>query len=238
MTIEFVPRSRREEDGWRDHASAEDRAAEAKVPRVATDELDGVQGVRVPVQGRGFVRPRMFFARPWVFFIVMINGGNILRGINEQRSHLGWSIWAGLLVMLVLLVLLYRALRLHPFTGRDRPDLFLTPLGIHTRGLVVPWSEINEVVRFHFLFGPGRGGPGARNFVAVRVGDFVSVRGLSPFRAGLANLTRRHLIVLALAVELHEPDALAAALETLVHQPERRAELGTFAGEQLVRTGR
>ena len=96
---------------------------------------------------------------------------------------------------------------------------------------------VDEVVRFGFAFGPGRGGPGNRSFVAVRVDDFVGVRGLSPARAGLANLTRRHLVVLCEAREVRDPTALADALDELVANPVARELLSGMEGQRLVGSG-
>ena len=139
--------------------------------------------------------------------------------------------------LVVVLILVYRALRLRRFTAREHLEVVLSSAGIHTGGLVVPWSEVEGVVRFGFAFGPGRGGPGHRSFVAVRVTDFVAVRGMSPVRAGLANLTRRHLLVLCEAREVHDPTAFANALDELVANPVARELLSGAEGERLVATG-
>lgn len=234
MTIEYAPRSRREEDGWRTPNAAEHKAYFTQAPVAVHGEADGQPGVRVAVRAGGLRMPHAF-VRPWVLIVVLVNGGNLLRGLFSGRhGTFQWSWWLSALVAMVLLVALYRALRLHRFSGRDRLDIVLTPLGVHTRGLVVPWSAVTEVVRFNFMFGPGPGGPGPRNYIALRVEDFVAVRGLTPFRAGLANLTRRHLVVLVLAVEVRDARALVHALGVLVADPEARELLTTDAGLSLV----
>jgi hypothetical protein len=108
---------------------------------------------------------------------------------------------------------------------------------LHVEGLFVPWYQVEEVVRFNFLAPMDRSHSPARNFLAVRVRDFVGVDGLSPVRAGLANLTRRHLLVLAEASELGHPSALAAALGELVADYESRSVLSTPDGCRLVDEG-
>jgi hypothetical protein len=63
------------------------------------------------------------------------------------------------------------------------------------------------------------------------------VRGLSPFEAGLANLTRRRLVVLAETAELSHPEELAAALDRLVADPGARDLLASSDGSRLVDEG-
>ena len=67
--------------------------------------------------------------------------------------------------------------------------------------------------------------------------DFVGVSGLTPGRAGLANLTRRRLVVLAERTELAHPDELAAALDRLVADPSARDLLSRPEGARLVDEG-
>lgn len=229
MTIEYVPRSGPREGGsWRTAVGSAD------VPAPRHDEVDGRGAVRVPVVPRPVTLPAF---RWWFFVIVVINGGNILRGMRNAWSTVGVSFWLTLGVSIVVLAVVYRALRLRRFTGRNHLDVLLSSAGIHTGGLLVPWSQVTGVVRFGFAFGPGRGGPGPRSFVAVRVDDFVAVRGMTPVRAGLANLTRRHLLVLCESLEVHEPTALANALDELVENPPARELLSGVEGERLVATG-
>jgi hypothetical protein len=179
----------------------------------------------------------------WILVVILINGYQFVRwgGPPARRVSVGplpvALLVAFLLVLLLALFLGYRALRLRRVTARDHPDVVLSVTGIHTGGLVVPWSEVDGVVRFGFAFGPGRGGPGNRSFVAVRVSDFVAVRGMTPVRAGLANLTRRHLLVLCEAREVHDPTALADALDELVANPVARELLSGAEGERLAATG-
>jgi hypothetical protein len=228
MTIEVVPRSPRGEGRWRAATGS------AEAPPARHDEVDGLGAVRVPVVPRRLKVPVGF---SWLLLILMFNAGNVLRG-----ARAGWSavtVSSGLFVgvALVLLLVLYRALRLRPLQHRQERDLVLSAAGIHTSGLVVPWTQVQEVVRFGFHAGPGRGGPGPRRFVAVRVGDFVGVRGLTPARAGLANLTRRNLVVLYESREVQAPTELARALELLVANPAARELLSGAEGVRMATVG-
>ena len=65
----------------------------------------------------------------------------------------------------------------------------------------------------------------------------MGVTGLSPARAGIANLTRRHLVVLCEAREVRNPTALVDALEELVANPVARELLSGMEGQRLVATG-
>jgi len=229
MTIEYVPRPRAAEGrGW-------DRVdGSPSVPSPRHDEVDGVGVVRVPVVPRRLRRPRI----PVVLvLIVALNFGNVTRWARGTWSVFSVSGWLAIAVSVALLVVVYRALRLRRFADRDRLDVLLSAEGIHTGAVVVPWSQVEGIVRFGFAFGPGRGGPGPRHFLAVRVTDFVAVRGLTPGQAGLANLTRRHLLVLGEARELHAPSALADALEELVENPASRELLSGVEGVRLVTSG-
>lgn len=226
MTIEYVPRSGPAQGGsWRTAAGS------SQVPVPRHDEVDGLGAVRVPVVPRKVTVP---IFRWWVLVIVMSNGFHRSRWDGPSLSVSWWFVLATLLVAAFLA---YRLLRLRQLTARDQRDVLLSSAGIHTGGLVVSWSAVDEVVRFGFAFGPGRGGPGNRSFLAVRVNDFVGVQGLSPARAGLANLTRRHLVVLCEAKEVRDPTALADALEELVANPVARELLSGMEGQRLVTTG-
>lgn len=229
MTIEWVPRSRRSENDWREPV-ASGYALDAEPAQV-----DGVWGVRVPVREQRF-RWRTLLTHPWLVVIGAITW-LIVHDLGTGRATAEWSWWIALTGWLAAAVLLYGALRLQPIRAGHQRDLVLSPVGVHTGGLLVPWAEVQQVVRFSFIFGPGRGGPGARNFLALRVRDFVGVRGLTPAQAGLANLTRRHLVVLAEARELRDPKALARAIEQLVADPESRSLLAGPAGVRLVAEG-
>jgi hypothetical protein len=226
MTIEYVPRSAPAPGGsWRTAPGS----SEAPVP--SRDEVHGLGAVRVPVVPRRVTVP---IARWWIIAVVLSNGLHHRRGEGLSFS-VSW--WLFVAAALVAAFVLYRWLRLRPLTATDQRDVVLSSIGIHTAGLVVPWSAVDEVVRFGFATGPGRGGPGKRSFVAVRVDDFVRVQGLSPARAGIANLTRRHLVVLCEAREVHNPTALADALDELVANPVARELLSGMEGQRLVATG-
>jgi hypothetical protein len=135
----------------------------------------------------------------------------------------------------VLLVAVYRLVRLRRWHARRRADLLLTRDGVAVDALFVPWYQVERVVRFHFAAPFDR--KGNRNFLALEIRDFVAVRGLSPFEAGLANLTRRRLVVLAETAELSHPEELAAALDRLVADPGARDLLASSDGSRLVDEG-
>jgi hypothetical protein len=144
---------------------------------------------------------------------------------------------ARVVVLLLVSVAVYRSRRLRRWGRGGRADVFLSPEGLYAGDLFLPWYQVEEVVRFNFLAPMDRSHVPARNFLAVRVHDFVAVSGLSPFRAGLANLTRRRLLVLAEASELRNPKALSAALEVLVAEPASRAVLATPDGCRFLDEG-
>ena len=120
--------------------------------------------------------------------------------------------------------------------SRRTGALALTTTHLHTGDLAVPWGSVEKVVRFSIGTGP-LGEPRSLNFLAVRVTDFDNVQGLAPARAGLANLTRRHLLILAEAHELRAPTAVAAALDYLVDQPAARLLLSGAEGVRLLTDG-
>jgi hypothetical protein len=228
MTIEYVPRSApAAAASWRTASGS------AYVPGpLHTEASDGLGAVCVPVVPR---RIRVLPFHWWIVMVVLVRGCELM--LWGGRMSLVVSVGVSVVALVVVLIAAYRALRLRRFTGREHREVVLSSAGIHTGGLVVPWSQVEGVVRFGFAFGPGRGGPGHRRFVAVRVADFVAVRGMSPVRAGLANLTRRHLLVLCEAREVHDPTALANALDELVANPVARELLSGAEGVRLVATG-
>ena len=120
--------------------------------------------------------------------------------------------------------------------SRRTGALALTTTHLHSGDLAVPWGSVEKVVRFSVGTGP-LGDPPSLNFLAVRVGDFDNVRGLAPARAGLANLTRRHLLILAEANELKGPTVVAAALDYLVDHPAARLLLSGVEGVRLLTDG-
>lgn len=231
MTIEWMPRSARTEGAWPMPAGNGD------VATPALDEVEGTRSVRVPVVPQRRQPPAR---RGWLALILIWNVGNVWRGAHAAWTSLTVSFWlllAVLALLVVALVVAYRWMRLRPLSHRDDPDLHLSTAGIHTAGMVVPWTGVEEVVSFRFAAGPGRGGPGPRHYLAVRVTDFVGVRGLTPARAGLADLTRRHLVVLCESREVRDPAALSAALEELVANPTARELLSGHEGVRLVTVG-
>jgi len=233
MPIEWMPRSRSEEDGWRDVRG------NPAVPSAVPESRAGVDGVQVPMLEQPWRLPRIPRLRARYLVVVLrvvlvLLIAAVYLGI--AAVHLLMTSWVARLMLAFLVsVALYRSCRLR---RRHRPaDLFLNSQGLHVEGLFVPWYQVEEVVRFNFLAPMDRSHSPARNFVAVRVRDFVGVDGLAPVRAGLANLTRRHLLVLAEASELRHPSALAAALEELVANPESRSVLPTRDGRRMVDEG-
>jgi hypothetical protein len=205
------------------------------------DRVSDGFGVRVPVVVRHYQLhrlPRVNAYRLFNLIRLAALGVILFAWLVAEVVHLVERYWWARLVLAATLVcVVYRALRLHRRTRARRADVVLTPNAIHVDDLIVPWEQVEDVVRFNFLFGPGPGGLGPRNYLAVRVRDFVGVRGLSPFHAGLANLTRRRLVVLAEASELGAPEPLARAVEELVEHPEARPVLAFPTGVRLVETG-
>ena len=234
MPIEWMPRSRSEEDGWRDVRS------NPAVPATVPESRSGIDGVRVPVLEQPWrlarfprLRARYVFVVLRVVLVLLIAA--VYLGIAAvQLLMTSWV--ARLTLALLVSVAVYRSCRLRR-REHGPADLLLSPQGLHVEGLFVPWYQVEEVVRFNFLAPMDRSHAPARNFLAVRVRDFVGVDGLSPVRAGLSNLTRRHLLVLAEASELGHPSALAAALEELVANSESRPVLSTPDGCRLVDEG-
>jgi hypothetical protein len=232
MPIEWMPRSRKEEDGWRD------LSANPAAPASVQASQSGTDGVRVAVVTRRWRMARLPRLRLRSMFLLLraaLFGVIALFYVGMALVQLLLTAWPARVVVLFLVsVAVYRSRRLRRWGRSGRADLFLSPEGLYAGDLFVPWYQVEEVVRFNFLAPMDRAHVPARNFVAVRVHDFVAVSGLSPFRAGLANLTRRHLLVLAEASELRGPEAVAAALDELVRNPESRRLLATPDGGRLV----
>lgn len=121
------------------------------------------------------------------------------------------------------------------------PGFLVTPDGILTGDLVIPWSAILTFQNV-WMWGPNtrlasqgvlspEGWPARRwNLITVHVTDFTSVAGLPPAVAGLANLSRRRLLILAAASEVHDPTAVADALCFYAANPEQRHQLATPLG--------
>jgi hypothetical protein len=234
MPIEWMPRSRAEEDGWRDLRA--NPAAPASVPEARS----GIDGVRVPVVEQPWRLARLPRLRTrYVFLILRVVLLLLFAAVyvGLAAGRLLMTSWLARLALgFLVAVAVYRSCRLRR-RGHGSGDLFLSPQGLQVEGLSVPWYQVEEVVRFNFLAPMDRSHTPARNFVALRVRDFVAVDGLTPVRAGLANLTRRHLLVLAEASELRHPSAFVAALQELVENPESRALLSTPDGCRLLDEG-
>lgn len=233
--IEWMPRSRGD-NGW-------SHLRETYSRRSATlEDVEGEPVVRVPVVVQNWVRAARRHAGQWL--VMLVRGAFFLAfaivwTIREAAKHGRlWPVlvFAGGVVLVIGGVWTYRLVRLRrwPSPGR-RADLLISAEGVGVGDLVVPWYQIERVVRFHL------GSPSAprrtRNFLALEVRDFVGVRGLTPMRAGLANLTRRRLVVLAERTELAHPDELGAALDRLVADPSARDLLARPEGPRLVDEG-
>jgi hypothetical protein len=229
--IEWVPRTRGD-NGWRDVVPSAHRG------HSVLDSGTGAPVVRVPVLLEDWLRLALErAARRFVVLLRVAFFGVLLLGWLVQTTARGvgntWPVWVA--AALVLALAAYRLVRLRRW-GRDRrADLLLSAEGVAVDDAFVPWHQVERVVRFHF------GGPmtrrGSRNFLALQVSDFVAVRGLSPVEAGLANLTRRRLVVLGEAGQLSHPEELAAALDLIVADPDSRHLLGTAEGCRLVDEG-
>jgi hypothetical protein len=204
---------------------------------VLVDQPDG-PAVRVPVVVREWVRiaaqraARRFvlLARLAFFTLVAVAWLTQLSVWGVGRL---WPVWTAAAV--VLAIGAYRLLRLRRWHAGPRADLLLSRDGVAVDDVFVPWYQVEGVVRFHLVAPFER--RGNRNFLALQVRDFVAVQGLSPFEAGLANLTRRRLLVLGETTELTHPDELAAALDRLRTDPYARGLLTTAEGARLVDEG-
>lgn len=213
MSIELLPRAR-VVTAWPAGPHSTTAALPARAP------FEGGYAVQVPVAPRPAVDrvrpPRyVFFFAFWWFGIHILQ---LLR----------W--WLLGVVAFVALLVAYRSLRLPRLLDRRDADVWLTPDYVASGRLRVPWWQVEGVVRLRV--GNATNG---HSFLALQVRDFVAVRGLTPFWAGLANLTRRRLVVLARTDELANPESFARALDRLVARPEERLLLSGETGAQLVR---
>jgi hypothetical protein len=229
--IEWVPRSRGD-DGWREVVAGSYRG-HAVLEQPADEPV-----VRVPVVVQDWVRIAVRRAAGHLvrlarmaFFLVLFLGF-VVRSVAQGVGR-SWPVWIG--VALLLVVAAYRLVRLRRWHAGPRADLLLSRDGVAVDDVFVPWYQVERVVRFHFTAPFDR--RGNRNFLALQIRDFVAVRGLSPVEAGLANLTRRRLVVLGEATELSHPEELADALDRLVADPGSRALLGTAEGVLLLDEG-
>jgi hypothetical protein len=232
-----MPRSRGD-NGWR-HVRDEPHRGRAAV----LEDIEGVPVVRVPVVVTRWVRQALRRAGQWV--ITLARAGFFLAFavvwvVHAMEQWFGqvWPVlvFTGALVLLAIGSGTYRLVRLRrwPSPG-PRADVLLSLEGVGVGDVVVPWYQIERVVRFHFAAPSAR--RRTRNFLALEVLDYVGVRGLTPMRAGLANLTRRRYLVLAETTELSRPEQLASALERLVADPSSRELLTRSDGCRLVDEG-
>jgi hypothetical protein len=229
--IEWVPRSLGD-NGWRGLV-----AGSYQGHAVLVDQPGG-PAVQVPVVVRDWVRiaaeraARRFVLLARLAFFTLFALAWLtqlsVRGVGRL-----WPVWTAAAV--VLAIGAYRFLRLRRWHAGPRADLLLSRDGVAVDDVFVPWYQVEAVVRFHVVAPFER--RGNRNFLALRVCDFVAVQGLSPFRAGLANLTRRRLLVLGETTELTHPDELAAALDRLRTDPHARDLLNLAEGVRLADEG-
>ena len=234
--IEWMPRSR-VDNGW-SHL----RDGHHRRPAVL-EHIEGGPAIRVPVVVDKWFRAARRRAGQWLFHLARLaffGGFVVVWLVHAAVSQVGqtWPVLVvgGALVLLGFGLLNYRLARLRrwPAPGR-RADLLVSPEGVGVGDIVVPWHLVERVVRFHFI---ARANPRlTRNFLALEVRDYVGVRGLTPMRAGLANLTRRHLVVLAETTELSYPEQFAAALDRLVSDPSARELLTRPEGPRLLDEG-
>lgn len=234
--IEWMPRSRGD-NGWSHAAGSRYRG------RAVLDDAGAGPVVRVPVVVEDWLRAALRaagarvvrLARLAFFCAVFMSWGAQATARAVGRAWPVWAVVAGI-VVLGFAIATYRLVRLRrwPSPGR-RADLLVDRAGVRVGDLLVPWYQVERVVRFHFAAPSGR--RRTRNFLALEVRDYVGVQGLTPVRAGLANLTRRHLVVLAETGELSHPEELAAALDELVANPVARELLSSAEGPRLLDEG-
>lgn len=245
VSIEWLPRRDPDGNGWR----APGRSATAGPPEPGELGELGLLGPIGPIAAiggphgdhsrRGVVVPKTPPPPPQ-FALRRLAWGRIgfpgIMGISwalQGVAHSGWG--PGVLAVGVGGVVLYSG-GMVVAGSRRTGALALTTTHLHSGDLAVPWGSVEKVVRFSIGTGP-LGTPHSLNFLAVRVDDFDNVQGLAPARAGLANLTRRHLLVLAEAQELRTPTAVAAALDYLVANPAARMLLSGAEGVRLLTYG-
>lgn len=220
--IEWLPRRPVEGNGWRDGRGTQ----LAGEPRLGT--VRGRTGVVVPVHRR---EPESgSYGQP----ALAVAGGSAV-GVY-------WGFEHGLAVPTVgaaVLALTGAAGAARRWAAlRRNPSLGVGETGIETGGLFVPWSVVEAVVAHTTGGGGGRGDQRPpRNLLALRVSEFDNVQGLSPVRAGAANLTRRRLLLVAEAAELRRPRETLEALRLLVHRPEARLLLAGPEGVRLFTEG-
>ncbi|GAA1889023.1 hypothetical protein [Lapillicoccus jejuensis] len=220
--IEWLPRWPRDGNGWRDSRGT----LLAGEPHPGT--VRGRTGVVVPVHRRepesgSYGRPALAAAGGtavgvyWGFEhgIVFPTVGAAVVGLSGITAAA--RRWAAL---------------------RRHPSLRVDETGIETGGLFVPWSVVEAVVAHTARGGRGRGDTRpSRNLLALRVSEFDNVQGLTPVRAGAANLTRRRLLMVAEAAELRRPRETFEALRLLVRRPEARLLLAGPEGVRLFTEG-
>lgn len=223
MSIEWLPRRERDGNGWREPR----RSAYARPPHLG--QVAGGTGVVVPVTP---VKASLRRAPGWARQTVV--------GLGVGAASLGLGNWGlGLFGAYMTLGGANRAGR-QLLVNRRRPSLALTPTTLYAGELALPWSVVEAVVSFSLKGVGGESDSSGRrvwNHLAVRVSDFDNVVGLSPARAGLANLTRRRLVLLCDAVELRAPLEVAAGLQHLVDHPEARLLLSGHEGVRLLTDG-
>lgn len=223
MSIEWLPRRQRDGNGWREPRRSA-AAGPARLGQLATGP-----GVVVPVTR---VEASLRRAPGWARQTALgVSVGTAGLGLENRVVEL--------LALCMTLGGMNRAGR-QLLVNRRRPSLALTPTTLYAGELALPWSVVEAVVSFS-LKGVGgeidSSGRRVWNHLAVRVSDFDNVAGLSPVRAGLANLTRRRLVLLCDAVELRAPLEVAAALQHLVDHPEARLLLSGHEGVRLLTEG-
>jgi hypothetical protein len=234
MPIEWMPRSRTEEDGWRDLRS--NPTVAAAVPEARS----GIDGIRVPVLEQPWRLPRFPRLRArYVFLalrvVLILLFGAVYVGIAAvQLLMTSWV--ARLMLAFLVAVAVYRSWRLRR-RSHGPADLFLSPQGCRSRGCPCPGTRSRR----------SSGSTSSRRWTGRTLRHETSWRCASgtswrwpvsaPSEAGLANLTRRHLLVLAEASELRHPSALAAALQSSCANPESRTVLSTPNGCRLVDEG-
>lgn len=220
--IEWLPRRPFEGNGWSDLGPPRRSGA---LP--VTGTVQGRPGVVVPVQP---VDLRLGSLRG-DGFAVLLGGGFAWNGAAMHQVVIPSVIGA----MWALRGARRAGHRL--VASRRHPSLSLGESGVETGGVFVPWSAIEEVVTFHARGMDAEGRKRTWNHLALRVRDFDAVVGLPPSRAGLANLTRRRLLLVAEAGELTDPRTVASALRLLVKRPEARLLLPGPEGVRLLTVG-
>lgn len=180
------------------------------------------RGVEIPLQPRR-LRALLSLAGAlgalgwWLFCWVLVTKGDI-----------PWSAAVMLLLPTIVgLVLLRFDIALGVRALHRRQYLLLTPRHLATESYAVPWEQVNAVVRQSYQPLMTRDTAAQGEWLAVDVGDWVEVAGMSPALAGLAELGHSWLLLVRDWELVADPLRVADVIDACVADPTLRARLDT-----------